>query len=393
MRFALIPLLIAGPLIVAASAPVQSDAPTADIALARARAEANAADAQVRKLQAAADSALSAAGRLHAQQLAAAEAIQAAEARINASDAELRLVTARHALLRARLQREQQPLSALLAGLAMMARRPPLLALADRRSTDELVEVRVLLDATLPVIRARTEGLSRRLSDGAKLEQAAVAARAKLQTSRRELGQRRAEFAALEQRALESAAANKTQAVGAGDAALAAGETVESLSGAAAQSRSTSALVAALAVSPVPPPAPIRAEPNQPPVLHYALPVDAPVIAGVGSVSASGVRSRGLTMASYRGAPARVPASGIIRFAGPFRDYDGVVIIDHGGGWISLLVNIGTQAKKGDRVQFGAPLGRALGPVEVELSLNGQYLSPALIAGSSVRLSKSAKRS
>lgn len=393
MRFALIPLLIAGPLIVAASAPVQSAAPATDIALARAQAEASAADAQVRKLQLAVDKALSAAGRLRAQQLAAAEAIQAAEARISASDAELRLVTARHAQLRDQLQREQQPLSALLAGLAMMARRPPLLALADRRSTDELVEVRLLLDSTLPVIRARTAGLSRRLSDGANLEQAVVVARAKLQTSRGELGQRRAEFAALEQRELESAAANKARAVGAGDVALAAGETVESLSSAAAQSRSTSGLVAALSASPAPPPAPVQPEHDQHPILPYIMPVDAPVVAGVGSVSASGVRSRGLTMSSYRGAPARVPATGIIRFAGPFRDYDGVVIIDHGGGWTSLVVNVGTQARKGDRVELGQPLGRALGPVEVELSLNGQHLSPALIAGSSVRLSKSAKRS
>ena len=79
---------------------------------------------------------------------------------------------------------EQQPVSSLLAGLAMMARRPPLLALADRGGTDELVKVRMLLDATLPVIRAgpRASRPSSRRASGS--QQAALAARAELVRSR-----------------------------------------------------------------------------------------------------------------------------------------------------------------------------------------------------------------
>ena len=30
-------------------------------------------------------------------------------------------------------------------------------------------------------------------------------------------------------------------------------------------------------------------------------------------------------------------------FSGPFRDYDGVLIIDHGGGWMSLIVNVASS--------------------------------------------------
>ena len=82
---------------------------------------------------------------------------------------------------------------------------------------------------------------------------------------------------------------------------------------------------------------------------------------------------------------------GTIRFAGPFRDYDGVLIIDHGGGWMSLLVNVSSELKQGDKVRLGQPLGRALGPLQVELSQNGRRISPALIAGSSQNLSKNPK--
>jgi hypothetical protein len=42
----------------------------------------------------------------------------------------------------------------------------------------------------------------------------------------------------------------------------------------------------------------------------------------------------------------------------------------------------------GTAVRIGDPLGRALGPISVELSRDGTHLSPALIAGSSVPLSK-----
>ncbi len=80
-----------------------------------------------------------------------------------------------------------------------------------------------------------------------------------------------------------------------------------------------------------------------------------------------------------------------MRFAGPYQRHDGVVIIDHGRGWLSLIVNVTTELKRGDRVRGGAPLGRALGPIGLELSHNGQRVSPALIAGSSETLSKGSK--
>ncbi|QNN68048.1 M23 family metallopeptidase [Sphingomonas lutea] len=88
-----------------------------------------------------------------------------------------------------------------------------------------------------------------------------------------------------------------------------------------------------------------------------------------------------------------VPAGGIVRFAGAFRDYDGVIILDHGGGWTSVLVNAATQLRAGDRVRRDQPLGRALGPLLVELLHNGTHRSPALIAGSSRTLSNRGKDS
>ena len=68
-----------------------------------------------------------------------------------------------------------------------------------------------------------------------------------------------------------------------------------------------------------------------------------------------------------------------------------ILIIDHGGGWMSLIVNVATTLKPGDTRQPRRAIGRALGPLQVELSQNGRRISPALIAGSSQSLSNGAK--
>ena len=390
-RFA--PLLAAVPLLLAASAPVQTVGEIVDQELNRARAEARAADAEVERLEQAARQARSEAARLGALQAAAAEAIAAAEARISAADAERRLIAARLAARRQRLRQQQQPVASLLAGLVMMARRPPLLALASDSNMEEFVRVRLLLDSSLPVIRKRTAALSAELAEGQRLERASLAARQALARGRDELAGRRREFAELESRALRSAALTGSAALGAGDVALAMGEDVEALSGEAESRRSGARIAAELAaIGPAPsrPAAPEGHAPPRPP-LDYRLPADARVVEGLGEVNSSGVRSRGLTLATRRGAEVAVPAAGIIRFAGPFRDYDGIAIIDHGGGWMSLVINVASTLTPGTRVTAGDRLGRALGPLGVELSHNGRHASPALIAGSSQTLSNRPK--
>jgi septal ring factor EnvC (AmiA/AmiB activator) len=210
--------------------------------------------------------------------------------------------------------------------------------------------------------------------------------------SRRDLVARRQRFAALEQKALHAALASGGQALGAGDVALAAGENIEALQRSEANNRGVRAIAGALASAP---PAPARPTPGEGPnpkaLFAYELPASAPVIDGLGSVNESGVRSRGLTLQTWRGAEVTAPAAGTVRFSGPFRDYDGVLIIDHGGGWMSLLLNVASTLKPGARISLGQPLGRALGPLGVELSQNGRRISPALIAGSSQNLSKRGK--
>ena len=141
MKQAAVALLLV-PLL-AASAPAQPQSQPLDDQLKQARAEQAAAEAQTAKLEQAAARSKGEAERLHAEEAAAAQGIEAAEARITAADTQYRLASAYVAAHRQRLAEEQQPMASLLAGLATMARRPPLLAISDAGGTDELVKVRI----------------------------------------------------------------------------------------------------------------------------------------------------------------------------------------------------------------------------------------------------------
>ncbi|MEO6225633.1 MAG: peptidoglycan DD-metalloendopeptidase family protein [Sphingomicrobium sp.] len=380
------------PLLLAASARPAGAGPPMDPELATARAEQAAAERDAARLTTAAQHARTEEERLRAEVQSAARAIEGAEAGISAADARLRLADEFLAAHRQRLVREQQPAASLLAGLAVMADRPPLLVLADHGSTDQLVAVRILLAATLPVVRSRTARISAEIADGKRLQQSALQARRDLADSRRLLGTRRHSFASLEDRAHNQALTAGTEALNVGDTALAAGEDIDRLRGAEANSQGIRAVARQLAAADPAPPRPFNGSAGASgPSFAYTLPASAPVTVGVGAVSASGVRSRGLDLATTRGSEVTAPADGIVRFAGPFRDYDGVLIVDHGGGWMTLIVNLASQLQNGDKVRLGDQVGRALGPIQVELSHNGRRISPALIAGSSAPLSKAAK--
>jgi murein hydrolase activator len=94
--------------------------------------------------------------------------------------------------------------------------------------------------------------------------------------------------------------------------------------------------------------------------LPYRLPVTGSIVAGLGEVSDAGVRARGLTIATRAGAQVVAPAAGRIVFAGPYRGFGQILIIDHGQGWTTLLTSLAAlNARIGDSVNEGSPVGRA----------------------------------
>jgi murein DD-endopeptidase MepM/ murein hydrolase activator NlpD len=248
--------------------------------------------------------------------------------------------------------------------------------------------MRALLDVAVPQIRARSAALSADLDGNRALVAGARAARQTLAAARSELASRQQRFAALEARSLSRAATLDAGALGADDRMLAATEGVAALGTAQEREQAARRLASQLALLPAAVPRPFAPDSRPPaPPFAYVLPVDAPVTEGLGQVSDSGIRSRGTTFASRAGAPVLVPADGVLVFAGPFRRHDGIAVIDHGGGWLTLLVGVRATLARGDRVTRGELLGKALGPLSLELSTKGRPASATLIAGSSQSLS------
>lgn len=392
MRLPLAGLLILAASTVSASAPPAVQPIPLDSLLSSARSDAEAAARDQQRLEAAARNARNLADRIGLQRQAAAKAIEAAEARMSAADTQSQLLGSRLSQLRGELAAEQAPSQSLLGALVLMSRRSPLLVLADSRSPEQLVTVRLLLDSALPAIDRKTAALSARLRQAQALRRQQVEARTEGQEARDDLAERAAELDGLETRAAETARTRGEQALQAGDIAIASAERSSIAEREAQSRRSALAMAAELAESGPAPASPLApAAPARPNPIDYRLPASAPVTGGFGEVSESGIRSRAITLATKRGDTIAAPASGTILFSGPFRSFGGVVIVDHGGGWRSVLVNVASALPRGSRIEGGAALGTAMGPIELQLLQGGQPVSPAIIAGSSAMLSNPAK--
>ncbi|WP_114228636.1 MULTISPECIES: murein hydrolase activator EnvC family protein [Sphingomonas] len=371
-------LLLAAPALLSAADP-----------LVAARAEAAAAAREQQRLDGLIAATSGTQARLRAEQDAAAQGIVAAEAQLallkfEAISAERQLVG-----VRTRLDAEQRPAALLLAGLAQYGRRPPLLSLAAGGSAADIVHLRALIDATLPAVEARTAGLRQQLDASRALAAEADTARQAALRQQGELHARQQRFALLEGQLNRRLAALGGAALGASDVALAELASADTAAGRALadqQARRTAADLARFEPAPQSPFGGTGAP--APALLAWRLPLDGAILGGLGEVSPSGVRSRGLTIAARAGAPVAMPAAGTIVFAGPFRSHLSVIVLDHGGGWLTLLTEVRTTLTPGTRLAPGEPLGRALGNVTVELSRNGQPQPAALIAGSSPLLSK-----
>ncbi len=344
--------------------------------LRSAQEEARQALARSRQFEEAAAKATDEAARARAESEALIARIQAAEAEITAAEARVGLVDAQLREQRARLAERQGPLVRLTGALQAMSRRPPALALMQPGSLEDAVRVRAVLAATLPRIRARTAALRSDIDRTRNLRAQQDVARQALVASRGELAGRREALARLEveQRARSQSYAGL--ALRESDRALALGEEardVEKLVGDRAFQQRLESSLASLPGPVLRPTGPGTPPPGGP---AFLLPVGGRVLTGVGELNDAGVHARGLALAVEPGSAVRAPAPGRVVFAGPFRSYGLILILDHGGGWTSVLTDLeAIGVGNGQQIVRGATVGRAGGDaprLTVELRHQGR---------------------
>jgi septal ring factor EnvC (AmiA/AmiB activator) len=127
--------------------------------------------------------------------------------------------------------------------------------------------------------------------------------------------------------------------------------------------------------------APTKAAPSLYAAGSARLPVAGRVTRGYGSVDAAGNRARGITVATQGGAVVNAPRAGNVAFAGAFRSYGQVVIIEISEGQHILLTGLGSiSVSEGETVRAGEPVGRMpdeSGPLYLETRNNGEPVDPA----------------
>ncbi len=349
--------------------------------LRAAQAQSRAAQARSQGLEQAAAGERDRAVQAKAQEAAAAERIKAAEADIQAAQARIAIVDRLFEAQRARVAAGQGPVVRLIAALQSMARRPPVLGLVQPGSTEDMVHVRAVLGTTMPVVAARTADVRAELGRVRRLRIAAEAAVASLREGRARLEGERNALVQLEARHRLRSSELGRSAMVESDRAMALGERARDIVDQMESAGAASEVQADLAALPGPLPRPAQNGEVRPRALQrqaaaYRLPVSGRVVTGLGELSATGVRARGVTLACAANAQAVAPAGGTIVYAAGFRDYGGVVIIDHGKGWTSLVSGLGAlSVRVGDKVAPGGAIGRAGGGdaprVTVELRRRG----------------------
>lgn len=357
-------------------------------ALAEARKRGDALEEVARRATAAAD-------RTASEAAAVAARIQQSEAEIAIAQASVREIDRQRAALRLRIAQRQEPVVRLTAALQLMSRRPLVFSLMRADTLRETVYLRAVLETMLPEVQRRTAGLRSEIVRGRVLQDKARRAASALKASEEGLNLRRQQLVAVESR--QRIASRSAQGVASreADRALALAEDTRDIASLMQRLQADGALRSQLAALPGPVPRPDRPGsmlvvddhvPVRPAAggLSWIMPVSGRIVSGFGD-TAGGARSIGVTLAPSAGAQIVAPAAGRVAFAGDYRGFGRIVIIDHDGGWTSLITNLGRlDVGVAAKVLQGSPLGLA-GPgrptVTIELRKDGEPINPLALIG------------
>lgn len=370
-----------------------AEADDARAALAAARQQQRDARARAQSLEQRSRQSNEAAQKATEASAALAARVQQSEAEMAVAEAELLLVARQSAALDRRLAQRRQPLVRLTAALQTMARRPLVLSALQPGSLSDVVHTRAVLASAVPVVRQRTAGLRAELERAQALEDERRAALTDLRDAEAALGARRSQLVALASRERAAALRASGGANREEERALALSEEARDLDALVGKLDEAGSLRQRLAALPgpvlrpaqpgaasqpvqAPAPAPTATAPPD----RYQLPVTGRVVSGFGAESVAGARTSGVSIAPRPAALVVAPGRGRIAFAGPYRGYGTIVIVEHPNGWTSLITGLSrVDVSVGQAIMAGSPLGQASATrpqISLELRRDGDPVNP-----------------
>ena len=313
--------------------------------------------------------------KLNAQLIDIASQVRGIETRIGDAEARLRPLDAREQQIRDSLDSRRTEIVEVLAALQRAGRRAPPALLVRPEDALQSLRTAMLLGSVVPELRARAEKLAGDLTELVALRKTIASERDRLAADRDKLGNDQIRLAALveERQRKQSAVEKDMEAEGA--RAVALSRQVDSLQGLIGKMEQDlkSAAKAAAAANLQGAPATLNGKPNlgalkdpgrlSPAVAFasakglFALPVNGVKIREFGGSNGLGGVEKGISLATRAGAQVTTPCDGWVVYAGPFRSYGQLLILNAGGGYHVLIagmerisVNIGQFVLTGEPV-------------------------------------------
>ncbi len=320
---------------------------------------------------------------LQASLVQRAAAVQAAEKELTQIEETLTALEEARRAKADELTSKRKSLQDSLAALERLAMTPPGAAFIDEDPLD-IARGSLLLRYAVPELQRRASVLAGDLAQMDALAREIQGRRARAQSVETALERDRQQVAELLKRKGDLQHQTASQAA----AAQARGEKL------ASQAKDLRELLEKLAsektqTAAIPPPANVRPFPAQPASL--VSPVSGQLVGRFGAPDpAAGSTAKGIYLETRPGATVVAPFDGQVLFRGPFRSYGEILIIQHDGGYHSLLAGLApTECVFGQLVLAGETGGRIVPPpggdpkLYMELRHDGHPIDPVPWLGKS----------
>jgi septal ring factor EnvC (AmiA/AmiB activator) len=308
-----------------------------------------------------------------------AQSIQSQEALIATSEAELKKLATERAALLAELGEKQDALSELLAALQRLEQNPPPALVVEPRDILSALRGAMLLGTLVPAISTEAKALALKLDQLGQLEAAIGTRRQEVAEDIRRLEARRSELGQLvaQKKGLVSQSSEELEAERKRTQKLAEkAKSLKQLLASLAEERKRRQAQEAERLAAEERERKRQEELQRAPKLSFAeargklaFPAQGQIVRRFGEPDGLGRETQGLMIATRAGAQVTAPADGKVEFAGPFRSYGEVVILNPGGGYRVLLAGMDkVTADVGEFLRAGEPVGEmGSGPASVTL--------------------------
>jgi septal ring factor EnvC (AmiA/AmiB activator) len=313
--------------------------------------------------------------KLNQQLIDIAGRVRGVETRIGDAEARLSPLDTREQQIRSSIDSRRSEIVEVLAALQRAGRRTPPALLVRPEDALQSLRTAMLLGAVVPELRTRAEKLTGDLTELVTLRKTIATERDRLAADRDKLKDDQTRLAALvDERQRQQSAVEKDMETESARA-VALSRQVDSLQGLIAKMEQDlkSAAKAAATASLQGAPATVDGKPNMgalkdparltPAIAFasakglFAFPVNGVKIRDFGGSDGAGGVEKGISLATRPGAQVTTPCDGWVVYAGPFRSYGQLLILNAGGGYHVLIagmerisVNIGQFVLTGEPV-------------------------------------------